>query len=92
MGAVSRALSAAGRMSSSHLTLVTPLDLDVCPGGCDPSLPPPSETSAGSSSCARRPHCRLGWTHALLTHFRSLFWFGEDIEEINRNHFTPFIL
>lgn len=29
----------AKRMSSSHLTLLTPLNLDFCPGVCDSTLP-----------------------------------------------------
>lgn len=81
----------AKRMSSSHLTLLIPLNLDFCPGMCDSTLP--SLRDLGEHKLVLwKTTLTVGLGSGFLSHFSFLFWYSEDIEEINRNHFTPFIL
>lgn len=57
-----------------------------------PLLQPPCKMLMSPSWCSGWPHLRLGWAQALLSHFSFLFWYSKDFAEINRDHFTPFIL
>lgn len=81
----------ARRMPPSCLALLTPLNLDFCPGMLDstwPSLRDLGELKLGLWKAT----LTVGLGSGFLSHFSFLFWYSEDIEEINRNHFTPFIL
>lgn len=85
-------------MVPSPLPLLTPLSLDFYPGAHDtpsPRHPPPTRHPSPRSPWAQagvsgRPSLWRGW--ALLSHSGFLFGYSKDFEEINRDHFTPFIL
>lgn len=56
-------------------------------------LPPtPQDLDGLKLVLGKATHSRSGWAQTLLSHFHFLFWYSKDFEEINRDHFTPFIL
>lgn len=81
----------AKRMSSSHLTLLVPLNLDFCPGMCDSTLS--SLRDLGELKLVLwKAALTVGLGSSFLSHFSVLFWYSEDIEEINKSLYTFYIM
>lgn len=70
---------------------LVPLNLDFCPGMCDSTLP--SLRDLGECKLVLwKAALTVGLGSSFLSHFSVLFWYSEDIEEINKSLYTFYIM